>query len=115
MLAKLDENRNVVTCSLEEWTAWVSDNVKRGHSPPAGVIVAQFERGKTIVSTVFTGTNQGRPDAPKWFETQVFGDADYGYTTRYETWAEAEAGHKEVVDGILRAAIETPTHGPGSK
>lgn len=53
----------------------------------------------TSISTVFLGLNQrlfGPPDLPpEVFETMVFPDCEVCW--RYSTWAEAEAGHAEVL------------------
>jgi hypothetical protein len=43
------------------------------------------------------------PDAePLLFETMVFGGTMDQAQWRYSTWSQAEAGHKEVVDQLLR-------------
>jgi hypothetical protein len=55
----------------------------------------------TRVSTVFLGTNHNFGDGPPlWFETMVFpkGKWEALDCARYTTWAEAEAGHRAMVE-----------------
>lgn len=64
--------------------------------------VAEDRIGKITVSTVFLGLDHnyhGRGD-PILFETMVFGGALHHDTTRYQTWAQAEAGHAEIVTQV---------------
>jgi len=66
------------------------------------------------ISTVFLGINHsmgsitGRDDTPVLFETMVFDQSnkDRGYDIdmdRYCTWAEAEKGHKAIVEMVKMA------------
>ena len=59
------------------------------------------------VSTVFLGLdhNFGREGPPILFETMVFGGPLDGEQWRYETWEQAEAGHKEVMELVSGQAI----------
>lgn len=59
--------------------------------------------GDLEVSTVFLGLNHAytREHPPVLFETMVFrGDESTGEQERYCTWAEAEAGHREMVERL---------------
>ena len=78
--------------------------------------VAQTHIGPLRVSTVFLGIDHGfRVNRVRLFETMIFGDQDHmiqlnpnrpgrlmrstlDYQERYETWAEAEAGHARACD-----------------
>lgn len=54
------------------------------------------------ISTVFLGMNHRYGDgAPLWFESMIFGGKFDEEQVRYTTWAEAEAGHKKLVDKVL--------------
>jgi hypothetical protein len=78
----------------EEFAAMYEDTGAR--------IVAKTRVGESEVSTVFLGIDhQFGEGPPLLFETMVFGgDGMDGHTRRYTTWAEAEAGHAEVVKEI---------------
>ncbi len=70
---------------------------------PEDRIVASPSRGDVSVETVFLGVNHGFFSAkPILFETWVSGGKEDGNYWRYATWAEAEAGHRSVVDLVLR-------------
>ena len=50
------------------------------------------------VSTVFLGMDHSfGGGAPLLFETMIFGGEHDQYQDRYETWEQAEAGHKKAV------------------
>jgi hypothetical protein len=80
--------------TLLEWAEWMEVNSRR---------VANDEIEGIRVSTVFLGLNHdfsGKGD-PLLFETMVFlPDGSTGTMWRYFTWAEAEAGHKEILDSV---------------
>lgn len=62
-------------------------------------VVAQTEiDDRCHVSTVFLGLDYrfGAGD-PLLFETMIFGGPLNGEMWRYETWAQAEAGHREAI------------------
>lgn len=74
-----------------EWASWFEANqgIRR---------VAINEVGGIKVSTVFLGINHSFDDSqPLWFETMIFGGHHDQYQERYETWDEAEIGHKKAV------------------
>ncbi len=58
--------------------------------------------GTYRVSTVFLGLDHGFGGSPLWFETMVFtgSDSSDSFCDRYETYAEAEAGHIYVVEAL---------------
>jgi hypothetical protein len=60
------------------------------------------------VSTVFLGSDRrlSGDGPPLLFETTVFGGPLDGYTDRYSTWEEAEAGHKAIVEHVKYPPIE---------
>lgn len=66
-------------------------------------IVARTEVAPgVVVSTVFLGLDHNHFGGPPiLFETMVFDDYEAGDRQwRYATWAEAELGHMEVVEGL---------------
>ena len=73
--------------TLEEWAQWYET---------ADCHVAKDDVSDEIrVSTVFLGLNHrfGK-GTPILFETMIFGGEHDQYQERYETWEQAEAGHK---------------------
>lgn len=67
--------------------------------------VDRTDIGDCVVSTVFLGIDHSmsfrEPCAPILFETMVFGGVYDQYQWRYETWEEAEKGHKMACDMVL--------------
>lgn len=49
------------------------------------------------VSTVFLGIDHGFGGGSLWFETMIFGGKHDGYQDRYETWEQAELGHRKAL------------------
>ena len=107
-----------------EWATWYE-------SAREERIVGSTQIGPLHVSTVFLGLDHGWGDHPRWFETMVFGDRDVmwsfagrkrlfrttlDYQRRYETWAEAEAGHREACEWArgeldkIDAQLQVPHH-----
>jgi hypothetical protein len=79
------------------------------HDDPDYVVVAKDEvpgkRGYEV-STVWLGIDHGFSDdrEPVIFETMVFGsvyDAWSNFCIRYESEEEAEAGHQEILAGVM--------------
>lgn len=107
----LDGHRAIVAPDLLSWAEWFQT---------ADRIVAQTRVGDALVSTVFLGLdhNFGTGGDPLLFETLVFLDEDWstGAMRRYFLWAEADAGHAELVaellaemataEGNVKAALE---------
>lgn len=56
------------------------------------------------ISTVFIGFDYmcGR-NPPRLFETMVFGGEQNGYLKRYISWNDAEEGHEEVKELVLKS------------
>jgi hypothetical protein len=93
----------VVPCfDILEWARWYET---------ADRVVGKTQVGPLTVSTVFLGLDHGWGKRSRFFETMVFGDRTKmvelvpgkkrlfrstpgNYEVRYETWAEAEAGHQ---------------------
>ena len=108
--AVLDEQHRLVpTDDIHEWGRFFDDRDRRtvGFDDVDGV----------RVSTVFLGLDHGYLGEHLWFETMIFEDKDRGWDQdmdRYETWEEAETGHRAVV-ARLRAGLspwEEETDGP---
>lgn len=61
------------------------------------------------ISTVFLGLNHSWDEGKdSWFETMIFGSPkDQEYQERYETWEQAEVGHRRAFD---YAYSEIPSH-----
>lgn len=73
------------------------------HSPTTQI--ARDSVGEAEISTVFLGFDHshGRGD-PVLFETMVFNGEHDGYTRRYTSKAEAEAGHEQIVAYLKEVA-----------
>jgi hypothetical protein len=93
--AKLEGHKVVPVESLVEIATWFENPESRR------VAFDKVVDGKTLdtaeVSTVFLAINHGWHERDLWFETMVFGGRLSDEQVRYETWDEAEAGHKEMV------------------
>jgi hypothetical protein len=89
LLYKLDANRRPVRChNPAEWAEWAAtawrDKIDARR-------VADTKVGDSRVSTVFLPMPIF---GAFFFETMVHGGPADGLTSRYQTWNEAEAGHK---------------------
>jgi hypothetical protein len=84
------DGKNVVSASLEEWAQWYET---------ADRAVAKTSISDEVnVSTVFLGLDHSFGDGPpQLFETMIFGGEHDQYQERFETWEQAEAGHKVAV------------------
>ena len=107
--AILNEKDELVPCEVEEWCVWFESN-------PGRRVVKRTEAMGTQVSTVFLGINHGwgeRKDL--WYETCVFYNQKTGIklssgrelsesevVARYETRAEAIAGHEKWVKVVFQ-------------
>lgn len=82
--------------SFGEWGQWFED---KNNSRK----VNKTQLGNVVISTVFLGLNHNFSGigAPILFETLVFGGAFDQSMERYRTWAEAEAGHEEMVMKVV--------------
>lgn len=103
MWGKLDSEKNVVSATVEEFGKMLED---------PGRIVAQDTIGDHFVSTVFLGLNHGWGEREMWFETMVFDAAgDSIDAQRYETWGEAELGHRKA-KAELEFNLKVPARAP---
>ena len=79
----------------ETITTWGSEADRR---------VGLNDIGEARVSTVFLGLNHNfGTRADQWFETMVFGGQYDQEQERYETWDQAEAGHKKWCRTVRRS------------
>ena len=88
------DGKNPVPCdSLKKWGRWMENGDRR---------VARTEFAGGYVSTVFLGLDHsfGFEGMPILFESMIFGGVLDGEGERYETWAQAEAGHKRLCKKI---------------
>ncbi len=102
---KLDGKTVILCKSVEEWATWFETADRR---------VALDVIGETAVSTDFLGLDYGagfERNDPLLFETLVFLPlGEFGMMNRYFTWAEAEAGHAEIVDMVRQMVDSTDSH-----
>jgi hypothetical protein len=91
----LDGQTPVQVFDLMEWANWYQKADRR---------VAKDFVGRAEISTVFLSMDHnwyGPNHPPVLFETMVFGGGFLNEEmVRYCTWAEAEAGHKDVVETV---------------
>lgn len=73
--------------------------------------VARDELAAGSVSTVFLGIDHGWGGSHLWFETMIFGGPHDQWQDRYETYDQAEAGHKRVVAALKAGESPDPTKG----
>lgn len=94
---RLLPDHSTAPCDLMTWAREFED---RGRE-------VAFDRvGDTHVSTVFLGLDHNFGSGePLLFETMIFGGPLDEYTWRYETWEQAEEGHRAAVR-LAQAADE---------
>lgn len=82
-------------CDLMTWAMWFEKADRK---------VAQTEKGKVYVSTVFLGLDHqfGTNGPPLLFETLVFGGGYNDDMEQYSTWDEAVEGHKLMCDKVFK-------------
>lgn len=92
-----DDNNPVVVSDVREWGEWFEANYQRR------VVAQDWPRPDVMVSTVFLGIDHrfGGGGPPVLFETMVFRNGDGDDQRRYCTWAEAEAGHAEMLKAVM--------------
>ena len=99
----LNAAHEVVPCpDLAQWAAQYEDSESRR--------VGLDKLGPYSVSTVFLGLDHGFRGPPLWFETMLFSEKTgkavaLNYQTRYTTWAEAEEGHRTVVQLVAEGVL----------
>lgn len=91
----LEGKKPVLERDYERWGEWY---LKADRHVGLDKITEDIE-----VSTVFLARNNGFRGRIVLFETMVFGGDLDGERIRYETWDEAEEGHKAMVERVLRA------------
>jgi len=93
---KLDDSGEPVLCTdLMEWGRWYET---------ANRHIADETIGDVRVSTVFLGIDHSfGAGPPVLFETMVFGGLLGDEQERYSTRAEAEAGHRRMVERVKGA------------
>lgn len=96
---KLDDNKNVVPCTLAEW----SDGFARHESR----IVDKTTIGDTSISTVFLGIDHSFGHGPALlFESMTFGGKCDGMQERCSTWQEAKRQHEAMCEAVKKAGGE---------
>lgn len=97
MFYKLDENKNVIPCSAEEWSSQLEQMVLNDTKH-----VKKEDIGDYWVSTVWLGLDHNYfGGSPLVFETMIQGPKEWmDYQERYSTWQEAEEGHKRAVQWV---------------
>jgi len=103
MYYKLDENKNVVKSSLEEWSNFIEGRLPTNYKHVGDDIVNGHR-----VSTVFLGLcHNPRGGVPIVFETMVFqNDRSDIYQERYATYKEAEDGHQRAIEWVKNGCKE---------
>ncbi len=99
MYYKLDENKNVVKSSLEEWSNFIEGRLPTNYNHVGDDTINGHR-----LSTVFLGLchNYDPYDkTPIVFETMVFqNNRSDIYQERYATWKEAEEGHQRAIEWV---------------
>ena len=91
--AILNSAHDVVECDLITWAQMFESSEARR--------VARDSIDGVDVSTVFLGLDHSFGNGPAlWFETMVFGGPLDQEMERYTTWAEAVAGHEDMVERV---------------
>ena len=106
MFYKLDENKNVLPCSMDEYVEQFRDHENHRR-------VGLDEVHGTTISTVFLCLDHSHGGTPLFFETMTFSKHASGKDQRrYSTWDEAVAGHAQMVEEVRRRhALSAPTDG----
>lgn len=96
---KLDENKNPIPCSLEEWA-----NQREEMFESKTKHIGSDEINGKWVSTVWLGLNHNFFDGPpEIFETMIYDNEKKEWTDyeqRYATWKEAEEGHLKAIQWV---------------
>lgn len=92
-------NGEVKEVDTKTWAAWTESRTKS--YDPAQVAYTKIS-DKINVSTMFLQLNHNwkGKGTPIFFETMVFGGKHDGYMRRYQTLAEAELGHLDIVETL---------------
>lgn len=98
MYFKLDENKNVVKSSIEEWSDFIEGQLPTSYKHVSDEII-----NDKIISTIFIGLvfDFSPNDVPLTFETMVFDkEGNALYQDRYGTWKDAEKGHRKAIEWV---------------
>ncbi len=96
MFYKLDENKNVVPSSIEEWSKFIE-----GILPTNYMYVGEEVVNGLRVSTIFAGISSdfyGKGKHPLVFETMIFNNGSSIYVNKYSTWDQAVEGHQNAIE-----------------
>lgn len=100
MYYTLDENKNPVEISKDEWS--------QAYARIRDRQVADTKILNVTISTIFLGYSYKWPGdierLPIVFETMIFGGDNDQWCVRTPTWAEAEGTHKIAVAMVMREA-----------
>ena len=93
----IDDDRNAVEVSPAQYARW-----RMQHDVASLAVVGQDTVGNILVKTTFSVMPENRTYKP--FGTSAFAMPDYDplieYSNRYDTWREAEQGHRHSQDRI---------------
>ncbi len=103
---KLDENKNAISCSQEDWA-----HQKQGMYGSEFKHVAKETVNDMWISTVWLGLNHAYPgdEKPKIFETMILNEKKrewLDYEEHYSTWQEALDGHRRAVQWVKEGCNE---------
>ena len=99
-----DQHQPVAVTDILEWGRWFETADRH-------VADTRLDDGVRI-STVFLGIDHQFGDGPPiLFETLIFGGPHDQEMFRYATWAQANAGHTEVVRAIIESRNPNPADG----
>ena len=105
MYYKLDENKNVVKSSLEEWANFIEGRLPTNYKHVGDDTINGYR-----ISTVFLGLCHNfvyHDKTPIVFETMVFKSRGSEiYQRRYCMWQQAEAGHQEAINWVKNGCKE---------
>jgi hypothetical protein len=105
MFYKLDENKNVIPSSLEEYKTFIVGELPTNYKHVGDDIINGHR-----VSTIFLGLCHNYDpfsNIPIVFETMVFqNDRSDIYQERYSTWKEADEGHKRAIEWVKNGCKE---------
>jgi hypothetical protein len=100
MKFKLNDDRQPIPCSDEDFAAWHS-TLPEDMRTEKGSILLLDKIGNLLVSTVFLGEDVSVPgDNPKYWESMVFG-LGMQPTYRYSSERAAIEGHGELLSMIV--------------
>ena len=99
MFYKLDENKNVVPSSIEEWSNFIEGRLPTNYKHIGNDIINHKR-----VSTVFLGLCYNFDpfdNTPIVFETMVFCSKGHSiFQKRYSTYKEAKDGHQQAIEWV---------------